>query len=492
MPVDPHLETFVRSVWGIAAFFKYLSTMLPLQEIRVECYGSSFWALDAMLSQQGTSEACQQLEQVLLAVPRHSMQFRIVGGGRGSKPLKGNLRNMALKKRFRTLWKKGAIRVELPRSTDTAHAETTAVRGHSRPVKALLVSPDSRWVASAASDGAIILWDARRQVLSREWSAVGKVEHFVSLAFSQDSRCLASAGDHELVVWSIKDGGEVDRLDALQMEGTTIRACSWSPDDAHLAIGCTDATIHILHGRTFQELRVLRFARGARPDAAGRGPGSSVERLSFNNGRWLLSGVERLLFANARWLLSVAPDVSHGCRLWDIAAGKLRTVLRGHTASITTASFNPTGTRLATASMDHTVRIWDIDRAAPLAVLRGHTGPVLDVAFSPDGKFVLSASEDRTAKVWPASGGRCTHSFKHFNWVYAVRFSSDGRYIATASWDHTVRLFRASDGALVKRLWEHAGAHVRHLAFSPDGETLWSGADDGSVSGRRLSNIIDA
>ncbi|TBU22516.1 hypothetical protein BD311DRAFT_675869 [Dichomitus squalens] len=115
MPVDPHLETFVRSVWGIAAFFKYLSTMLPLQEIRVECYGSSFWALDAMLSQQGTSEACQQLEQVLLAVPRHSMQFRIVGGGRGSKPLKGNLRNMALKKRFRTLWKKGAIRVELPR-----------------------------------------------------------------------------------------------------------------------------------------------------------------------------------------------------------------------------------------------------------------------------------------------------------------------------------------------------------------------------------------
>lgn len=116
MPVDPHLETFVRSVWGTAALFQYLSTVLPLEEIVVECYGSSFGALDTMLAQKETAEACLQMERVLLAVPRHRLRFRLVGSGRDSQPYTGNLRRTALKKRFRTLWKKGAIYVEVPRS----------------------------------------------------------------------------------------------------------------------------------------------------------------------------------------------------------------------------------------------------------------------------------------------------------------------------------------------------------------------------------------
>ncbi|TBU59439.1 quinon protein alcohol dehydrogenase-like superfamily, partial [Dichomitus squalens] len=349
---------------------------------------------------------------------------------------------------------------------------------HDGAVQALVASSDSKWIASAAHDGKIILWDVRQQIPTREWTASGKGQEFFSLAFSHDSRRLAAAGGGELAVWRIDDQGAVSRSNSLGVEGTTIRGCAWSHDDAHLAIDCADATIRILYGSTLQESRVLRLQvrRSPSPSAVvDGGPGG-----------------KHLLFFHGRWLLSARPGFPRHCCLWDLASGRLRKVLQGHTAPVTTAALDPTGTRLATASMDHTVRIWDTEGGALITVLRGHSGPILDVAFSPDGKFVLSASEDKKAKIWPVSGGECTLSFKHFNSVYAAGFSPDGRYVATTSWDHTVRLFKVEDGSLVRRLWEHEGAPVRHVVFSPDGETLWSGADDGSVSGRRLSNVLRA
>ena len=337
---------------------------------------------------------------------------------------------------------------------------------------ALVVSPDGRWAASAASDGTVILWDAHQQIRSRA-AASGKLQDTVSLSFSHDSERLARAGVDELLVWRIDEHGRVSRSTSVIVKGTTIASCSWS-SPTHLSVVCADATIRILHGSTFQLLRVLPLA------STRTAPDHTKARL------------KTILFSPGRWLLSEKPDSPHDCCLWDIASGKLRKILRGHSAPVTTAAIDSTGTRLATASMDHTVRVWEIASAALVAVLRGHSAPVLDVAFSPDGRHVLSASEDKKAKIWPVAGGECTLSFKHFNWVQAARFSPDGRYVATASWDHTVRLFRVSDGSLVKRFWEHEGAPARHVAFSPDGMTLWSGADDGSVAGHSLSNLIRA
>ena len=356
-------------------------------------------------------------------------------------------------------------------------ARTPTLRGHDSGVQALILSPDNKWVVSAASDGDVVLWDALQQTMVWEWSAFKEIGHPVSLAFSTDSRRLASTGDDGLVVWHITDSGGVERAYAVGMEGITIRACAWSSDDAHLVFGCTNASIHVLDGKTFRELHVFTLTNGASSNLTDRKP--VVERLLSSTG--------------GQWLLSLTPDGSHDCHscVWDVTSGRLHAVLPSHTASVTAAAFDPAGTRLATASTDHTVRIWDLETAAALSILRGHSDPVLDVSFSPDGKFVLSASEDRKAKIWPVSGGDHILSFKHFNWVQAAVFSPDGKYIATGSWDHTVRLFRVSDGSLVKRFWEHTGAPVRHVAFSPDGKTLWSGADDGSVCGHRLGEVVE-
>ena len=64
------------------------------------------------------------------------------------------------------------------------------------------------------------------------------------------------------------------------------------------------------------------------------------------------------------------------------------------------------------------------------------------------------------------------------------------QYVASASLDGTVRLWRASDGSPVTTLSGHNGSKVLYVAFSPDGETLWSGDIDGTVMMHRMSEII--
>ncbi|TBU59440.1 hypothetical protein BD310DRAFT_817397 [Dichomitus squalens] len=116
MPVEGRRVAFLQAISRIASFFKLLSGVgtVRLQELRVHCYGSSFSALAAILAQEGTLEACKQLEQVLLAFPRHALKFSLAESGRRSRSFQEDPKNSELKEHFPTLWSQGKVTVELP------------------------------------------------------------------------------------------------------------------------------------------------------------------------------------------------------------------------------------------------------------------------------------------------------------------------------------------------------------------------------------------
>ena len=71
-------------------------------------------------------------------------------------------------------------------------------------------------------------------------------------------------------------------------------------------------------------------------------------------------------------------------------------------------TYSPDGTRLAMAS---SIEIWMYDARAgtELALLTGHAGWVSSVSFSPDGSTLASGSRDGTVLLWdppPHRGGQ--------------------------------------------------------------------------------------
>jgi WD40 repeat protein len=163
-------------------------------------------------------------------------------------------------------------------------------------------------------------------------------------------------------------------------------------------------------------------------------------------------------------------------------------VLRGHKAWVTSVDWSRDGYRIVSGSEDGEIRVWDVESAAELALLEGHKGCVRAVRFSPDGRFIASGagsefSDDRTVRVWEASSGaQLTVMSGHDEQVMSVGWSPNGLHIVSGSLDGIVRVWDAMTGKEVA-VFEFRGGtdRVSAVSFSPDGCRLAIASLDASA-----------
>ncbi len=114
----------------------------------------------------------------------------------------------------------------------------------------------------------------------------------------------------------------------------------------------------------------------------------------------------------------------------DAATGKMQMELSGHSSLVNVVRFSPDEKIIATGSDDSTVRLWDAVNGQMLGMLKGHSGGVTDIGFSTDGKKMVTGSKDKTAIVWDLkTRGQTALLTTHIRAIDHARFSADGKRI---------------------------------------------------------------
>ena len=180
--------------------------------------------------------------------------------------------------------------------------------------------------------------------------------------------------------------------------------------------------------------------------------------------------------------------------LWDTATWKpVGPPLQSPQGFEEGIDFSPDGRTLAIAGAEGSVELWDASRRNKLRELKDPAAATSDepalavVRYSPDGKVIAAgAKEANHVTLWDAESGRViggpiTTKPPGSGGAQSLSFSPDSKRIASPGAPGTVGIWEVATGRRVGAALEVGSENVEAVIFADGGRTLIASDDSGSV-----------
>jgi WD40 repeat protein len=166
-------------------------------------------------------------------------------------------------------------------------------------------------------------------------------------------------------------------------------------------------------------------------------------------------------------------------RVWDQGLRRLQTeILVEPDVPVQTVAFHPSKDEvLATGTRNGLVKIWNLRTHEPLEALTGPNDRIRTLCLSPSANLI-GVGWGSGFQVFSLSPQKELFSFQGF--CATAQFSPDGKHLAAQMSNQHVFLFEVPSGIVEARLAGHYSS-VNSLCFSPDGKTLATGGNDGTI-----------
>jgi WD40 repeat protein len=195
-------------------------------------------------------------------------------------------------------------------------------------------------------------------------------------------------------------------------------------------------------------------------------------------------------------------------KLWDVGTRKGKVLLdERKQCPETVAVFSPDGKTLASGGVcRREMKLFDVATGKAKAALVTWKGfnpeGVLAIGFTPDSKTLVSVGRPDEVKLWDAVTGKNTATLKIASIAHSAAVSSSGKLVATAVYvdlgdryvAKDIKVWAVATGKEQVTLQGHT-LDVLSLAFDPEGKTLASGCEDGTIklwdeaSGKELATL---
>ena len=340
-------------------------------------------------------------------------------------------------------------------------------------------SPDGKILAQGIDDGTVVLWNvaSRRQIGDYATDPYGIGAAVSSLVFSPDGKTLAIAGiDGTVQLWNVSTGRQSGSALRLTDGSTPPSAIAFSPDGGTLAAVVPHASV----GETVP------------PGTLGEGtaaPGELVQ-WSVASHREIGTGVSladsdgplqgAIVFSPDGKTLAVG---SSSPQLWSVAQRRRIAVFPappGDQPQVNLLAFSSEGKTLATYNGNGTTEIWDVATREVITALPAGGSPVRAISLSPDGTILATITADGTTHLWDVA---TASPFTDAEAVNSVAFAPVSRVLAATvpGRPGAIRLWDTATGHPIGTLPSADSSGVGSAAFSPNGQVLAVGYNDGTT-----------